>query len=462
MSSQSSQLKAFLEIPHINGIIVLIDGNNHIGKDSIRNSTKKSLDVSSLTPISRIKRDPKTNRITKEQFIIFKKNGQFYIEDQHSTNGTYLGEINLKQNPPQLLHDGSLIILPMDAKGKLTQLKVYFRIGNPDKKIKTSDSVVDPTLDATPDAFPAYQQSPRAIKKTTVQQSAKDDLDGPKYYDPTHQPTVQPASPNSSVNYPSQYSQLAGSSSKSFIIVQQPVQLPPDAFDPQVSHRFGLDLSMFYRLQWSEWTHIFIAYMLLAVLIYRTNMNVTLLLYGLKYGFGNIFDYSQEIFIDPIPTALIFGIVFITHELSHLYTGKSQGYPSRFCLLKKGLKITTIAAVIGLPFALPGAAVSLGINPDKDQDQMGKIKIAGPLSNLIFGAVCLVVGIILPNSLLIQSLFYQGATFNFSLGLFNMMPKEFGTFALDGKFIFTWKKPLFFILLAGLIGGYVICMIIIA
>lgn len=223
----------------------------------------------------------------------------------------------------------------------------------------------------------------------------------------------------------------------------------------------SLDLSMFYKLQWSEFTHILLAYIVLAVLIYRAQMNVQLLVYGFSFGFSNISTYTQEIFIDPIPSALIFGLVFITHELSHLYTGKSQGFPSRFCLLKRGLIITSIAAIIGIPIALPGAAVSLGIDPAQNQNQMGKIKTAGPLSNLIFGAICLICALAIPfpDESLIQQIIVQGAIFNFSLGLFNMIPKEFGTFALDGKFIFTWKKPLFLTILAGLLAGYVICMI---
>ena len=163
----------------------------------------------------------------------------------------------------------------------------------------------------------------------------------------------------------------------------------------------------------------------------------------------------------PIPAALIFGVVFLVHELSHLKTGKKQGFQSRFCLITKGVKITGIAALIGFPIALPGAAVSLGVDPQTDTDKMGAIKTAGPMSNLIFGIICLIGGIILSltDNATVTQWFLQGAVFNFTLGLFNMIPKEFGSFALDGKFIVSWKRRLYFTLLALLLACYVVTII---
>ena len=134
--------------------------------------------------------------------------------------------------------------------------------------------------------------------------------------------------------------------------------------------------------------------------------------------------------------------------------GKQAGFESRFCLLEDGVKLTKKAAIWGFPFGLPGAAVSVGLDPDSDRDKMGIIKVAGPVSNLIFGFILLVLSI-LTEPVGIQSLILQGASLNFVLGLFNMIPKSVKNLALDGEFIIKWNKGAYFVVLGILIIGMI-------
>jgi len=124
------------------------------------------------------------------------------------------------------------------------------------------------------------------------------------------------------------------------------------------------------------------------------------------------------------------------------------------------MRLTRLAALIGVPIGLPGAAVSVGIDAEKDVDHMGSIKMAGPLANLGLGMILAILSVIFPPSLAsLQVLFMQGAGMNFMLGLFNMIPKEFKGFALDGKYIFKWKKSLYFGMFLGLLAGYIVAII---
>ena len=50
----------------------------------------------------------------------------------------------------------------------------------------------------------------------------------------------------------------------------------------------------------------------------------------------------------------------------------------------------------------------------------------------------------------------QGGMLNFVLGAFNLIPKEVKGFALDGKYIVSWRKQLYFGLLICFIAGYLI------
>ena len=436
----SNEFEVYLEIPKIAGKIEIPNDQKimYIGKREIKNSIVKNLsDPRAFDSISSVRTDKDTGAVIKQQFIISKVKDNYYIEDPNSSNGTYLGGSKLKQNPPVPLKNGDEIIVPIEENGKLIQLKIYFHIEK-----KKFDQL-------------AHTQQKKNNYPTIDSYEAQ-------YSDPTITPTI-PSPVNQAVNASSyQYKSFIYdpndpmNTSNSFIMIQKIQTIPPNAF----RSNSGLDLSMVYKLDKSELWHILVAVGLLFLMIYRYYININIIFTIIALVNKTPTPSLSQFFIEPLPTALIFGISFIVHELSHLQTAKHFNFQSRFCLTKVGVKATLKWALIGFPFGLPGAAVSIGVDPVKDEDKMGWIKIAGPFSNFVLGIIFIIVALIIPSDLAfdLHMIFAQASSLNFVLGAFNMIPREVKGFALDGKFIIKWNKPWYFTLLAGLVMGLVIAI----
>ncbi len=123
---------------------------------------------------------------------------------------------------------------------------------------------------------------------------------------------------------------------------------------------------------------------------------------------------------------------FLAHEMAHKVTAQHKGLWSEFRLTSWGA-ILTLASIV-LPFKLvsPGAVMISG--PAK-MDEVGKISIAGPVTNIALGAAFLVSSFALGPSpwwWLLMTL----AIFNATIAIFNLIP--FGI--LDGLKIFNWSK----------------------
>jgi Zn-dependent protease len=105
--------------------------------------------------------------------------------------------------------------------------------------------------------------------------------------------------------------------------------------------------------------------------------------------------------------------------------------------------ITTVS--IFLPFfkiIAPGAVVVAG---NADKQQMGKIAIAGPATNLLLsGALVASASSLLAASAQINFILLIGGFFNAWLALFNLIPFS----VLDGLKIFNWNKKLWILAFA--------------
>lgn len=464
----------YLEIPKIGGKILLSPNQKiiHIGKKDIKKSATVSVDPALFSSISSVRKDSKTGLYVKQQFIISLRENRYYIEDLNSTNGTYLGNLNLKQTTPQLLKNGDTIVVPVEENGTLVQMKLIFHetktmspVQNNSSPIvnQKQDSFKDPTIASTvappsssPQSFTDPTQSPTVAP---VEESSS----GGIYFDPTQAPTVPPVrDPSMAPAYQRRNAIFMDPddpsfTSNSFILVKRKMPIPPNAFRPDS----GLDLGMVYKLEKSELWHILVAFSLLFIMVYHSYINImgiTALYYYIKL---DIFIGISAIFLEPLPIALIFSFSFVVHEMAHLQTGKHFEFQSRFCLTTVGIKTTIRSALIGIPIALPGAAVSVGVDPDDDKDKMGAIKIAGPASNFILGLLFIIVSLLLPVSLsTLKMILLQGGSLNCVLGTFNMFPGEFKGFALDGKYIKKWKPGYYFGLLVLLVSGLVVSIIL--
>lgn len=131
---------------------------------------------------------------------------------------------------------------------------------------------------------------------------------------------------------------------------------------------------------------------------------------------------------------------FFCHEMAHKYAGQKFGYRSEFRMYSQGLLFALFLGVIaGIVFAAPGAVQIFG-HPNRDE--MGKISMAGPSTNLILGLVFF--GIYILSHGMVRSISYYVAYINVFLSLFNLLP--FGPF--DGLKIFIWKKQVWVILIS--------------
>jgi len=125
---------------------------------------------------------------------------------------------------------------------------------------------------------------------------------------------------------------------------------------------------------------------------------------------------------------------FFCHEIAHKYMGQKYGYWSEFRMYGQGLLLALFLGLfVGFIFAAPGAVQIRGM-PSKEE--IGKIALAGPLTNIILSAIFISIWIV-STGFIAEIAFFIGYI-NAFLALFNLIP--FGFF--DGAKIFSWRKEI--------------------
>ena len=130
----------------------------------------------------------------------------------------------------------------------------------------------------------------------------------------------------------------------------------------------------------------------------------------------------------------------VLHEVGHKFMAMRYGYQSEFKLWPIGLLIGFATAFFGFVFAVPGTA---NLDSEDLSDEMnGKIKIAGPLTNIVLAILfILIAALIYPFSLHSQTihLIYLICTVGFSvnsfLATFNLIP----IYSFDGTAVLKWS-----------------------
>jgi Zn-dependent protease len=150
--------------------------------------------------------------------------------------------------------------------------------------------------------------------------------------------------------------------------------------------------------------------------------------------------------------AAILTVSFFAHEMAHKFTAQRRGLWAEFRLTLWG-SILTLISIISPLFKIisPGAVMisgSAGIR------EMGKISLAGPVTNISLSAGFLSLAFFAPGD--IAWVFFLSALLNGFMAVFNLIP--FGIF--DGFKIFSWDKKVwavaFGISLALTISAYVL------
>ncbi len=271
----------------------------------------------------------------------------------------------------------------------------------------------------------------------------KENLNLQRFQPPT--PSYVNSSQLSSTTQQNMYQQhltqgeMRGTTDGTYTWYRQESLVPENAFDPDS----GIQFKGILFPHKSEFLHLLIGASLIFII-------------------GLITFYDRAL-IDLNLTWTIFMLAsfymtaFLFHEFGHRQVAIHFGLQTKFRLLTFGMLITLfglvsgimslVGGVIGLPaLALPGAVVVLGL--DKIDRTTGLCKAAGPIVNLVYGSILLVISFIIPRDLYpLNNLIGVAAYLNFWLGLFNMIPIGI----LDGQNIWKWNKKIFLILFASLL-----------
>ncbi|PKG33741.1 peptidase M50 [Methanoregula sp.] len=210
---------------------------------------------------------------------------------------------------------------------------------------------------------------------------------------------------------------------------------------------------MLERISRREEADLFIAWIAIAVSF--TIINITP--YGLMGSFNAISPIMALIYFGI--SLLTVGIGFIFHEMAHKFVAIRFGYWAEFVKDNTMLLVAVImAALAGFVFAAPGATVIYsrdGRPLTKRED--GIISAAGPVVNLIlcvlFAALFFLAGgksgLVAGN--LLAMLGIAGVQINAMIAAFNLLPISI----LDGRKVFAWNIPVFFVLIIAAFGTLV-------
>ena len=160
-----------------------------------------------------------------------------------------------------------------------------------------------------------------------------------------------------------------------------------------------------------------------------------LLVIGVGFSAGlYMSNVGSSLMLVLTASAVILATSFFVHEIAHKFTAQKRGLWAEFRLTTWGALLTLVFMVLPTPFKLisPGAVM---ISGSARNDDIGKISIAGPITNIVLSGTLLGAALI-PSS--ISSILLLGALINGYIAVFNLIPIGI----LDGFKIFSWDKKI--------------------
>lgn len=158
----------------------------------------------------------------------------------------------------------------------------------------------------------------------------------------------------------------------------------------------------------------------------------TLLVMGIGASFGmspDIFSKLGSLLMLAL-SALVLTVSFLAHELAHKFAAQKSGLWAEFRLTLFGA-LLTLFSIISPFFKIisPGAVMIGGFF---DRKRVGRISVAGPLTNIVLSLAFLLATFLAPDDFV----FLLGFAINAWIAFFNLIP--FGI--LDGFKVFSWNK----------------------
>jgi Zn-dependent protease len=179
-----------------------------------------------------------------------------------------------------------------------------------------------------------------------------------------------------------------------------------------------------------------------------------LLVVGIGLSAGLYSDVFAQ--VDLTIALAVFTVIltasFFMHEIAHKVTAQRQGLWAEFRLTLWGAVLTLISLILPFKIISPGAVMVSG---SARNDEIGKISLAGPATNIVLSTVLLGVAFV-PSPF--SGMFLFGALFNAAwIALFNLIPMGI----LDGYKIFSWDKKVWALTFAASVALTVISYIFI-
>jgi Zn-dependent protease len=131
--------------------------------------------------------------------------------------------------------------------------------------------------------------------------------------------------------------------------------------------------------------------------------------------------------------AAVITLSFFIHEIAHKVTAQKRGLWAEFRLTLWGALLTCFSIFIPFKIISPGAVM---ISGPASMDEIGKISIAGPATNIVLSTVLLGLAFVPGFGPWLSFIFAIGAFFNGYIAVFNLIPIGI----LDGFKIFHWNK----------------------
>jgi len=158
----------------------------------------------------------------------------------------------------------------------------------------------------------------------------------------------------------------------------------------------------------------------------------TLLVIGisLSFGFGTVGQANWAFIFSAL--AVVITLSFFTHEIAHKVTAQRRGLWAEFRLTVWGAILTSFSILLPFKIISPGAVM---ISGPASMDEIGKISIAGPATNIVLSTAFLGLTFVPSLHPWLSWVFAVGAFFNGYIAVFNLIPIGI----LDGFKIFRWN-----------------------
>lgn len=145
---------------------------------------------------------------------------------------------------------------------------------------------------------------------------------------------------------------------------------------------------------------------------------------------GDVGSYTTFLFA-LVVSAVVSVTGFLLHELAHKFVAQRYGAWAEYRMYPTGLIMALLFSFLGFLFAAPGAVYIQGRITKR---QNGLISLAGPATNMAFGAIFIALWLLYPDMGVWSAAFRLIGVLSMFLAVFNLIP--FGP--LDGRKVLNW------------------------